>query len=168
MMKRIRFTPATVLAAAALFVALAGTATATTSALITGAQIKDGTIGVRDLSKKARQALRGPRGPRGLTGLEGSPGVPGPVGPVGPAGGFNQSNIQYVTGLPRMFAPGETAYVHAECPSGSKILGGGYWAAGMLVLNNSPSQDLRSWSVLIENDYTINVQAVAWAACAAQ
>jgi hypothetical protein len=67
-----------------------------------------------------------------------------------------------------MFAPGETAYVHAECPSGSRILGGGYWVAGMLVLNNSPSPDLRSWSVLIENDYLIPVQAIAWAACAAQ
>jgi hypothetical protein len=160
---RNRLSPASVLALIALFVALTGTATAASTVFITGAQIKDGTIGVKDLSKKARHTLRGPRGRQGETGIDG---IPGPVGPVGPAGGFNQSKIQYVTGPPRMFASGERAYVHAECPSGSKILSGGYWGAGMLVHSES-SQDLRSWSVLIENDYINPVQAQAWAVCAA-
>lgn len=47
-------------------------------AQITGAQIKNGSIGVKDLSKQARRSLKGkqgPQGPRGLPGPEGPPGL---------------------------------------------------------------------------------------------
>jgi hypothetical protein len=158
---RNRLSPASVLALIALFVALTGTATAASTVLITGAQIRDGTIGVKDLSRKARHALRGPRGPQGETGIDGIP------GPVGPAGGFDQSKIHYVSGPHRVFAPGEVGYVRAECPPGDRILGGGYFAGGMLVANDV-SLDLVSWSVLIGNDTDIQIQASAWAVCAAR
>jgi hypothetical protein len=57
-----------------------GTATAAT--LITSADIKNGTIKVKDINKKARKALKGNTGPQG------------PQGPQGPAGqnGANGSN----------------------------------------------------------------------------
>ena len=65
-------------------------------ALITGAQIKDGsvesqdledrTILTKDLSKKAVAALRGNRGPRGFAGARGAAGATGPAGPAGPVG----------------------------------------------------------------------------------
>ncbi len=62
-----------------LMIATAGTATA--ARLITGKQIKDGSVASRDLSKGvrkqiARKAVAGPRGPQG---------IPGPA--TGPAGG---------------------------------------------------------------------------------
>lgn len=68
----------------ALFLALNGPALAAdparaARALITGKQIKDGSIQAKDLSKKARTTLRGRTGPRGPAG---APGVQGPPGPI--------------------------------------------------------------------------------------
>ena len=73
-----------IVALIALFVALGGTATATTLELITSAQIKNGTIQLVDISPRAKAALRGRPGP------EGPPGV------VGPSGGFDPNKIVYV------------------------------------------------------------------------
>ena len=80
--------------ASALVVATAGTAGV--KALITGAQIKDGTIESRDidngsirradLSGAAIASLRGGRGPAGATGPRGATGTQGPAGPQGAAG----------------------------------------------------------------------------------
>ncbi|CAB4881247.1 unannotated protein [freshwater metagenome] len=63
-------------------IATAGTATA--AKLITGRQIKDGTISAKDLSKAVRAQLKkaGMPGPRGLTGPQG---IAGPIS--GAAGG---------------------------------------------------------------------------------
>jgi hypothetical protein len=100
-LKRIRFTPATVIASIALFVALAGTATAGT-ALITGAQIKNGTIGLADLSATAKTSLRGLRGPAGSAGANGAAGpqgVAGPQGAQGPQGERGQAGERGPQGL---------------------------------------------------------------------
>lgn len=61
---------------------VAATATAGAASLITGKQIKDGSISAKDLSKAVRAQLRkvGPRGPEGI------PGAKGDVGPQGPQG----------------------------------------------------------------------------------
>jgi len=83
--------PASALSLIALFVALAGTATAG-GLLITSKQIKDGTIQLIDVSKKARAELEGkpgPEGARGPGGPQGAPGAQGPAGPAGPAGDAN-------------------------------------------------------------------------------
>lgn len=62
-----------------LVIATAGTATA--ARLITGKQIKDGSVSTRDLSKAVRAKLA-------KTGLPGEPGPKGDTGPsTGPAGG---------------------------------------------------------------------------------
>lgn len=76
----------------ALFVALNGPAMAVDSAraaaarLITSKQIKDGTIQTKDISKTARDALRGQKGPQGDPGPAGPQGDPGPTGPQGDPG----------------------------------------------------------------------------------
>lgn len=88
-----------VLALVALTVALSGTAigeTAVSAAtrLITGKQIKKGTLTsahVRDRSLLARDFKRGqlragPKGDRGASGAPGAPGAPGPHGQPGPPG----------------------------------------------------------------------------------
>lgn len=61
----------------ALFVAIDGPAMASDGAraaakLITGRQIKDGSIAAKDLSPAARRALKGQRGPAGPAGPDGS------------------------------------------------------------------------------------------------
>jgi hypothetical protein len=83
----VRVSPALVIAMLALFVALTGTAVATTSALITGKQIKNSSITGLDVKNKSltpRDFKGSVRGPRGLT---------GPVGPAGPAGAPNPNAV---------------------------------------------------------------------------
>jgi hypothetical protein len=76
-----------VVAMAALVVAAAGPAAAAGHFLITSSsQIKNGTIQVTDLSKKARTTLKGANGPRGAAGVAGPAGPQGSTGPQGPAG----------------------------------------------------------------------------------
>jgi|SRR5215216_1766119 len=65
--------------AAALVLALS-VGGATAAGLITGRQIKDHSIGIVDLKKKAQALLHGQRGPQG------------PAGPAGPAGPPGQSS----------------------------------------------------------------------------
>ena len=87
-----RMSPAMVIAMVALFVALSGTAVATTSALITGAQIKNSSITGADVKNKSltprdfRGSVRGPRGLRGLTGATGATGATGVTGATGAKG----------------------------------------------------------------------------------
>jgi hypothetical protein len=70
-----------------LVVAMAGSATA--ARLITGKQIKDGSISSKDLSKTLRAQLRkaGLAGPVGAQGPKGDPGSAGSAGSVGPTDG---------------------------------------------------------------------------------
>ena len=87
-----RQSPALIVAMLALFVALTGTAVATTSALIGSAQIRNNSITGLDVKNKSltpkdfRGSIRGPRGLRGLTGATGAPGAPGAKGDKGDKG----------------------------------------------------------------------------------
>ena len=87
-----RLSPALVVAMLALFVALTGTAIATTSALITGRQIANGSITGLDVKNRSltprdfRGSVRGPRGLRGLTGSAGPQGAQGAAGAAGAPG----------------------------------------------------------------------------------
>src|SRR4051795_9064957 len=72
----------------ALLVAMSGSAVA--ASLITGKQIKDGTIQTRDLSKRAVKALKSSAAP-GPRGADGPAGPAGPAGPKGDAGAPGQA-----------------------------------------------------------------------------
>jgi hypothetical protein len=97
-----RPSPALVVAIVALFVAFSGTATA--ALVMTGKQIKDGTItgkdlkhrtlGTNKLSKKAVSSLKGqpgPAGPQGAAGPQGPKGDPGSQGPPGTPDGYTKA-----------------------------------------------------------------------------
>lgn len=75
--------PTILIAAGALAVAAVSGAGA--SALITSAQIKDGSILARDLSPSLRAQIAAP-GPAGPVGPQGASGLPGAVGATGPTG----------------------------------------------------------------------------------
>ncbi len=85
-----------VLAGAVFALAVATAGTAAVQALITGAQIKDGTVASRDIKNgtigradiadAAEAALRGRRGPQGAAGQQGAAGPVGPAGPQGATG----------------------------------------------------------------------------------
>ena len=92
-LRRLRsISPATVIALLALFVSLSGTATAIT--LITGRNVKDGSLTGQDVKDRSltRADLsigtltRGPAGPAGPAGEPGEPGLRGPQGIEGVAG----------------------------------------------------------------------------------
>lgn len=88
--------PAVAISFTALCVAGAGTATAaqvviTSSSqikagVITGQDIKDRSLGIRELTPRARVLLKGATGARGPIGLSGPGGPAGPAGARGPAG----------------------------------------------------------------------------------
>ena len=83
------------IALTALFVALGGTSYAVSKLpanSVTGRQVKDASLGTKELSRSARRALRGRSGPAGVAGARGAAGpagvagAAGPAGPVGPQG----------------------------------------------------------------------------------
>lgn len=140
-----RFSPATVLAALALFIALTGTATAGAMALITGAQIKNGSIGLVDLSNGAKSALKG-RSVRGPAGTPGPQGLPGPAGPQGPAG---VTQIKHYVSSPVFVAAGEIKGYRLDCPAGEGIASGGYYSSIMDVAASYASGN--GWFVIFNN-----------------
>jgi len=91
----------TVIASLALFVALGGSATAATlitgtqikngsltakdvkNSSVTGADVKNGALGSADFGKPVKASLKGQRGDQGPAGQAGAPGTPGAPGPDG-------------------------------------------------------------------------------------
>jgi hypothetical protein len=80
---------------AVVALAVGGVATAGAAKLLTGKDIKDGSLELKDLSKKARAALAAKAGPRGATGAAGPAGAAGAAG----AAGQNGANGSSATGL---------------------------------------------------------------------
>ena len=111
-------------------------------------------------SGNAKRALKGQQGPAGPAGdsRQGIQGV---------AGGFDPAKVSYVTGPTRTFAPGETEFVEASCPTGTKLLGGGYFANIMHVSASKTYGNGLTWSVMIYNDYGFAIDASAHGICAA-
>jgi hypothetical protein len=92
-------TPATLLVLLAFVVA--GTGTATAAKLLTGKNVKDGSLAVKDLSAKARKALKGAKGARG------------PAGPAGPAGPQGAQGAQGAAGATGERGPSDV-FVHTK------------------------------------------------------
>jgi len=86
MLKGRRFTPAMIVAMIALAVALSGTAVAGTTKLLTGSQIKNGSIKLADLHSSVKTTLKGQKGATGAQGPEGAQGPHGAAGAKGDTG----------------------------------------------------------------------------------
>jgi hypothetical protein len=121
---RTRFSPGLGLVAIVLVVTLGGTATAAGVAKVTSKDIKNGTIRLVDVNKRAKaklrgkrglkgprgragprgtqgitaQGLQGPAGPQGAQGPDGAPGATGPAGPQGSAGQPGPTGPQGIAG----------------------------------------------------------------------
>lgn len=149
MARRPRPGRATILVAflAGILIASAGTATA--AKLITGKQIKDGTITQKDLSKAVQAQLKkaglpGPAGAAGPQGLKGDAGPKGETGPAGAAGATGLSGVE-VKVVTQTINSGSTGAGTVVCPVGKVVLGGGVTVAGgsagtSFVQRNAPSR----------------------------
>ena len=119
--KRFRPSGSMVVALIALVVATTGSAVA--ASLITSAQIKDGTIQTKDISKKTLKALKGKQGARGATGAAGAAGAAGPAGPAGAPGTQGEKGEKGDQGNRGTdFSP------NATLPSGASLTG--TWGVG--------------------------------------
>lgn len=85
-------------------------------------------------------------------GLTACPGPPGPPG----ISGYEIVEIEQTITM----APGdEGRFVTATCPSGKKVLGGGYSSGGFFTfLNSSPVGD-EAWQVLVVNRHSATFTA---------
>ena len=136
-------------AATVVALVVAGGTTAAAKLVVTSKNIKNGTIQLVDLNKKAKRALRGQRGTRGTagpqgqtgpvgqtgaTGAQGAAGATGPAGPQGapgPAGppGPPEDAFTRVTGFGGDFeATNASVSMDAECAEFGPYANGG--AAG--------------------------------------
>jgi hypothetical protein len=121
----VKTTPRTALAVlvAVIALVLSAAAGATASRLITGKQVKDGsltsadvrnrTLKPKDFSAKAKSKLRGPAGetgPRGAT------------GPAGPQGAAGLSGFEVITRTVSIPGLGGTDSITAACPAGKKAI----------------------------------------------
>jgi len=104
----------------------------------------------------------GPQGPTGANGSAGSTGAPGPAGATGPGG---VSGHEIVTGAGHI--DNETRTISATCPSGKKVLGGGFAKAGTVTITQSARQSgpATSWIVTGTNGFTDAGDFHAYAIC---
>jgi hypothetical protein len=151
-----RPSPALVVASLALLVALTGTSFAAVTlaknsvgsvqlrqGAVTSPKVKDGSLGVVDLSLTARRTLKGNSGPAGPKGDKGDKGDPGPVG----VGGLE------TVGASSVFDSAPEKSLTVSCPPGKRLVGGGAGAwgramifvpAGLVLTANHPLDD-RTW-----------------------
>jgi hypothetical protein len=170
------------IAAVAIVAALLAAATAGAQAVIdggdvrnnslTGKDVKNGSLQVNDLSRRARSALRGRRGAQGPTGARGAQ---GPAGPAGATGGQGAAGPQGPSGATRVTAfVSEPTPTTAEvfCPPGERAVGGGGFAADLgFLYDTSPIPDENAvpigWTASAEGTGGEVATVFAYVVCAA-
>jgi hypothetical protein len=152
-------------------------ATAGVQALITGAQIKDGTVASRDIRNGT--IGRADIAPAALSSLRGQTGAPGPAGPqgqqgpVGPAGPAAQIEYTAVYSAPAVVAPGQSGFAVALCPPDTVAFSPGQHlenvSAGRLALMESfpvaAAEGRSGWQVTMLNVGTSAATFTARAYC---
>jgi hypothetical protein len=124
--------------ACTIAVAVGAVGTAAASKLITGGQIRNGSIGLADLSKSTKRALQG---------AQGAPGAQGPSGPSGPSGPAGPQAISTVVRSQQFYAPPfDFAEGEVRCPDGMVALGGSLSPGGLSEAYDWPSADGRGWA----------------------
>ena len=136
----------TVVAALGLFVVSGGPATA--AKLFTGKDIKDGSVKLRDLSKRTKSVLGAPE--IEITQVEG-----------------NTVQLCAVNGGPPNSC--QVGSSVALCPDGMVTTGGGWDTNGgspdVSVLNNAAGNDSTGWSVVMANNGATATALTAFALC---
>jgi hypothetical protein len=153
------------LAVLALAVAITLPAASAASALITGSQVKDGSVTGRDVRDHSLPGIEFGHlvaGPQGDPGLQGLPGDPGPQGPAGSSG--------YETALSGGVDVTKTSTAQVDCPAGKVAVGGGVGSSVPLnaeVLESAPLDTSGSgWLATVHNRNAPEPLTIfVWAIC---
>jgi len=144
---------AIVAASVAALVLVGGTA-ADAGRLITGKDVKDGSLTLKDFKASERAKLAGPRG------------ATGPAGAIGPIGATGVANPTVVQSAEVTVAAYGFGNVVAFCPEGKKVSGGGYAGSIAITAASIPNNLGNAWGAVINNsDNPIAVQVSAYAVC---
>jgi hypothetical protein len=120
--------------AVGMIVAVFAATSAGAAKFITGGDIKNGSIGLKDLSRAAKRGLKGQSGPIGPAGPA------GPQGPAGPAAISTTVRTLDITAGGSGLARGEV-----RCPAGMVATGGAVSSFVMVILTDLPSSDGGGW-----------------------
>ena len=168
-----RLSPAMVVALLALFVALTGTAIATTSALITGREIANGSITGLDVKNRSltpvdfRGGVRGPAGPRGVQGAQGPAGPQGAQGAQGAKGDSGATNLTIRHEVETSSNPSESHLT--LCTGNERATGGGFSieAGDATVTQSFPSgAPPVGWSAIWTRNSGTSTTVRVWVVCA--
>jgi hypothetical protein len=186
---RHRTLTAVLLAALVLSIGLGGTAAAVS--LVTGKQIKDGTVRGRDIgngsltgadvadkslspadfsgSVQGPAGPQGPTGPQGPRGLQGLQGVAGPQGVKGDPGVPGLSSLRYVTSEAASVGGGSKKGLYIYCDT-QKVLAGGLstnsFADQAQLVQSAPLNGGVGWYVSVKNEGSSDMTVYGWAICA--
>src|SRR5438270_6560757 len=110
---------------------------------------------------------QGPAGPAGATGPQGATGPAGPQGPQGPAGTNGVSGWVRVT-TDTTITVGQTVGAYAQCPAGTKPLGGGWFGPelGTDIKISRAEPDDAAYNVIARNISTNDVSLRVTVICA--
>lgn len=167
----LRIAHVAMLAAVVFALALGGTAVA--GKLITGKQVKNGSLTSADVKKLSGDDIA----ERGLTSQDFAELVTGPAGPEGPEGPDGEHGEQGPPGSSGLVykiepydVPKDAAHTwSAFCPAGTTVLGGGLSAgqpSQFWLQASGPDISGNSWVVTAHNRHSAPLKAFAWAACA--
>jgi hypothetical protein len=144
----------------------AGAATATTTLVITSAQIKNGTIKLVDMSPGARRSLRGQRG---FVGAPGTTGATGATGAPGANGGFDPSKVSLTSGGSYSVAPGDNVTADVYCPTGQLAISAGVGSYSGSVTSMITWPHLGQATIRVANDlYAFTITFTPYIVCAAR
>jgi hypothetical protein len=122
-----------------------------------------------------QSGVQGTVGPQGPAGPPGAVGPQGPAGPAGRDGLSGLSGYQFVSSSEPYSNPGwfSAQTVTAVCPTGTKVLSGGYevtnWpSAGITIsiITNGPLSDGSGWHVAVSVNQFSNIGITVTAVCA--
>ena len=186
---RYRRLSAALLAVVGLSIVLGGTAGAVS--LVTGKQIKDGTVRGRDVGNGSLSgadvadrsltaadfngSVQGPPGPDGAQGPQGPKGDQGVAGSAGPQGAKGDPGAPGISGLRYVMSQGAAVtagswrglYIYCD---DQKVLGGGVStfpdSDKARVVQSAPLTGGTGWYVKVRNEGSSDLTAFGWASCA--